>query len=94
MYSLSSSSSSLSLLSLSLSLYSGGINYTIAGNNLNSVQEPRLLVYYDGAPEASGNRNKRQIMQERRFKSEVCLQILVLATRYVLNKILEITSHV
>ena len=74
------------ILSLSLSLSlpplnSGGINYTISGENLDSVQEPRLLIYYDGVP--SGGRKRRQIMQEGRFISEVCyvctcLQIILL----------------
>ena len=76
-----SSSISLSLSpSLSLSLHSGGTNYVITGKNFDSVQEPRLLVYYDGAPVAVGDRRRRQIMQEgARFVSEVCTCIVHVA---------------
>ena len=49
------------LRSPSLSIYRGGITYTITGINLDSVQEPHLLIYYDEGSADSGGRNRRQI---------------------------------
>ena len=84
----------LHIISLSLSLpplNSGGINYTISGENLDSVQEPHLLIYYDGVP--SGGKKRRQIMQEGRFISEVCQSTYVCTCLQIILLLSDKTIH-
>lgn len=55
---------------IKFSLYSGGTSFIVRGTNLNTVQDPRLLIYVDTA----GGRSKRQTvaMETEAIISETC----------------------
>ena len=54
--------------------HSGGTNYTITGTGLNSVQQPRLLLYMEGAVREGRRRRQTAGQNMNYIQSEVSME--------------------
>ena len=54
--------------------HSGGTNYTITGTGLNSVQQPRLLLYMEGAVREGRRRRQTASQNMNYIQSEVSME--------------------
>ena len=57
-----------------LTPHSGGTNYTITGTGLNSVQQPRLLFYMEGAAREGRRRRQTAGQNMNYIQSEVSME--------------------